>query len=131
MLVNIPHFSKYTTRNQVTNKVGRQDIIPNGYLADAKSSDLQRVTAKGGEKEMVEIEKIPEDISKEWLRPWKCRKCNIIFLTENEAVKHLTETSFIEPHPDPNRIGGGTTFFHVVVDKNGDDMLYGKHFGSD
>jgi hypothetical protein len=51
--------------------------------------------------------------------------------TEKEAVEHLTETSYIEPHPDPNRIGGGTTFFHVVVDKNGDDILYSKHFGSD
>ena len=55
---------------------------------------------------------------------WKCRKCNIIFTNEKVMWKHLMETTHYdngycgtEPH---------TVYFHVIVDEDGDNVMYGK-----
>ena len=51
--------------------------------------------------------------------PWKCKYCNIIFTDRKKAIKHLADTGF-------RRGGEKGVYFHIVVDRDGDYIIYPK-----
>jgi ribosomal protein L37AE/L43A len=58
--------------------------------------------------------------------PWKCKKCNIIFTDRSKATKHIIDTGFVKSISGDEPWRGNMTFFHIVVDRDGDDMMYPK-----
>ena len=58
-----------------------------------------------------------------------CRKCNITFERKEEACKHLVGTGFVKAISEDEPWKGNNTFFHVVTNEYGDDILTGLYMG--